>query len=274
MGELARALGLDEATFLGTLQIGALAYTRILVAITLVPFFGGKLVKQRVKMGIATALFLVLAPAAFPEESEPVTFTGGIFALLLMKEAFVGLVIGFLVALLFHAVEAAGRFIDFARGASMAQLMAPQVGSQVSLFGQIYLQMTIVIFLAIGGHHAFLRGLGRSYELIPVTELPAMVGGGQAIGTLLIQSTSNLFGIALQLAAPAAAATFVTDVFLGIANKVAPQIQVFFLGMPLKAMVGILMVFLVFGLLKDEIIRTTGRVIDDMSEGIRVLTVG
>jgi len=273
MVELARALGLNEAAILETFQLGALAFTRILVAISLVPFFGGKIIKQRVKMGVATALFLVLAPAAFPAEGEPIRLTSGIFALLLMKEAIVGFVIGFLVALLFHAVEAAGRFIDLARGASMAQLMAPQVGSQVSLFGQIYLQVTIVIFLAIGGHHAFLRGLGRSFELIPVTELPAMVRGGEALGSLMIQTTSNLFGIALQLAAPAAVATFVTDVFLGIANKVAPQIQVFFLGMPLKAMIGILMIFFVFGMLKDEIVRTTGRAIDDMSNGIRLLTV-
>ncbi len=273
MFEIVRALGLNQATIMETFQIGALAFTRLLVAITLVPFFGGKIVKQRVKMGIATALFLVVAPAAFPTDGDPIRLTGGIFTILLMKEAIVGFVIGFLVALLFHAVEAAGRFVDFTRGASMAQIMAPQVGSQVSLFGQIYLQMTIVIFLAIGGHHAFLRGLARSYELIPVTELPVLAGGGSVLGDFLIHSTSNLFGIALQLAAPAAVATFVTDVFLGIANKVAPQIQVFFLGMPLKAMVGILMIFLVLGLLKTEIIRSAGGALDDMSNGIRLLTM-
>lgn len=279
MNELARVIGMSEASILETFQLGALAFTRILVAISMVPFFGGKIVKQRVKMGIAFAIFLVLAPAAFPENKEgpPAFSSAGVFGVLLIKEAFIGFVIGFLLALVFHVVEAAGRFIDLARGASMAQVFAPHVGSQVSLFGQIYLQVTILIFLMVGGHYHFLRGLARSFDLIPIDEMPVFAAGGELLANHVITTTSKLFGIALQLAAPAAVATFVTDVFLGIANKVAPQVQVFFLGMPLKAMVGILMIYLVFSMLAGEhgeLRATLGRAIEDMEEGILLLGIG
>jgi flagellar biosynthetic protein FliR len=174
--------------------------------------------------------------------------------------------------MVFHIVEASGRFLDFARGASMAQIFTPQLGTQVSLFGQLYVQMTIVIFFIIRGHYYFLEGFAMSFERLPVGTLPGFAPGMGPLPELMIRVTADLFLVALQLSAPAVAATFIADVFLGIANKVAPQVQVFFLGMPLKAMLGILMVFIVLALFEKEVGRAIRAGFGHMREAVGILS--
>lgn len=273
MDTLGQLVGLTQEQMLAYIQTGGLAFARILVAISIVPFFGGKLVKMRIKMSIATAIFLVMAPAVLPEAGvPPPTHDAFVFAFLLGKEILLGFVIGFLAGMVFHVVEASGRFLDFARGASMAQMYTPQLGTQVSLFGQLYVQMTIVIFFIIRGHFYFLDGFAMSFERLPVGSVPMFAPGLSPLAELMIRVTGDLFLVALQLSAPAIAATFITDIFLGIANKVAPQIQVFFLGMPLKAMLGILMMFVVLALFEKEVARAVRVGFSHMAEAVRILS--
>jgi flagellar biosynthetic protein FliR len=269
---LAQVVGLNREQLLAYLQTGGLGFARILTAIGLVPFLGGKLVRMQIKMSIATAIFLLLAPAIISDPGvPPPALEAFLFTFLLLKEILIGFVIGFTAGLVFHAVEASGRFLDLARGASMAQIYTPQLGAQVSLFGQLNVQLTIVVFFLLDGHHFFLRAFGRSFQLLPVGTFPTFAPGLSPLAEHFIHVTSGLFVVALQLAAPAAAATFITDIFLGIANKVSPQIQVFFLGMPLKAMLGILMMFIVLALWKTEVSRAIAGGMEEMVRAIHLL---
>jgi flagellar biosynthetic protein FliR len=272
MSLISELSGFSQEQLLAYLQTSGLGFARILTAISIVPFFGGKIVRARIKMSIATAIFLLLAPAILPPAGVPPPAANVFsFTFLLAKEIFIGLIMGWLAGLIFHIVEASGRFLDLARGASMAQMFTPQLGAQVSLFGQLYVQMTIVIFFAIGGHQYFLHGLGKSFLLLPVDQYPVLQGQLGSVADTCIRVSAQLFTIALQLAAPAAAATFIADVFLGIANKVAPQVQVFFLGMPIKAMLGILMIFIVLALWKTEVARHTVSGLQEMMRTVHMM---
>ena len=102
--------------------------------------------------------------------------------------------------------------------------------------------------------------------------MPILLPGASPLAEMIIRMTGDLLLVALQLAAPAVAATFITDVFLGIANKVAPQIQVFFLGMPIKAMLGILMMFIVLALWKTEVVKGIQASLRDMWRVVEMMT--
>src|SRR5437868_3096274 len=81
------------------------------------------------------------------------------FLLMVVKEAFVGFLLGFIAAELFYAVEMAGKIVDMVRGTNQVQLMVPQLGERSSAYGDLNYQLLIVIFLFINGHHVFIAAM-------------------------------------------------------------------------------------------------------------------
>jgi len=242
-----QVLGVDFAfDVTRLLVVGVLAAARVLPIFTLAPFFGGRLVPPLIRIAVSLAFVAVLFPgidAATPDLSAlgPVTLGA-----LLFKEVAMGLVLGFLASIPFWAVEAAGRLADTARGANMAEVLVPQTGTQSSPLGDLGLQLAIVLFFALGGHLLFLRSLAASYEAIPLAGFPAVAAFG-GVADLAVRATAQLILSTLGLAAPVLAALFLADLALGLVNRVSPQIQVYFLGMPAKALLGVLVFLLALG---------------------------
>ncbi|HEY0078964.1 MAG TPA: flagellar biosynthetic protein FliR [Pyrinomonadaceae bacterium] len=258
-------LGLLE-TILRTFDVGqspqtflvlvGLAFARLLSFLIVVPFFGGAAVPARVKVATAAALVIILYPAL--EAGLPADGTLGFgavgFVALLAKEAFVGFTLGFVASLVFEAIQVAGRIIDFQRGSSMDELFAPQLQTRVSELGQFKLQFAIVLFLFIGAHHFFLSALLRSFEYVPATGFPHIQPGWTPSALFITRLTGGVLAIGVQLAAPAMIALLLTDLFFGIINRVAPQINVFFLSLPVKMAVGIVVVLIALPLFKSRYI--------------------
>ena len=113
--------------------------------------------------------------------------------------------------------------------------------ARASFRGKLYLQVAIVAFLLLNGHHLFIRGYVHSFELLPVWTFPSFSMGPEPILNELIGLTGSLFVVALQLAAPAVIALFLTDVAFGILNRAAPQVNVFNLSQPVKMGLGLLL---------------------------------
>lgn len=239
------------------LVLVGLAFARILSFLVIVPFFGGQAVPGRVKVATATALVIIVYPTLaleIPRDGSPLPFGPIGFIALLIKEAFVGFVLGFIAASVFEAIQVAGRIIDMQRGASMAELMAPQVQSRVSELGQFKLQLAIVIFLGIGAHHLFLGALAESFAFIPAMRFPHIEAGWSAPVALITQLTTIMFGFGVQLALAPVIALLLTDLFFGVVNRVAPQINVFFLSMPVKMALGLVFVALALPLYEEQFI--------------------
>ena len=136
--------------------------------------------------------------------------------------------------------------IDFQRGSSSLQVFDPLLSTQVSPIGQLYNYVFIVLFYEVGGVFVFLQGVMNSFSAIPVDVfMPAVFfhikhGFWQFIMVLLTKFTA----ISIQLAAPSLVAILMTDMFLGIANRLAQQVQIAFLGMSLKSLVGLALLWL------------------------------
>ena len=227
------------------LVLVGLAFARMLSFLVVVPFFGGAAVPARVKVATATAFVIILYPsleAGLPK-GAPLGFGPAGFIALLAKEALVGFTLGFVASLVFEAVQVSGRIIDFQRGSTMSEMFAPQLQTRVSELGQFKLQFAIILFLSIGAHHYFIEALLRSFEFVPATSFPRFQAGWSPSARAITIMTGGVLSVGVQLAAPAMIALLLTDLFFGIINRVAPQINVFFLSLPVKMFVGLCVVY-------------------------------
>lgn len=240
------------------LVLFGLLFARFAAFVNIVPFFGGQSVPSQVKVATATAFVLITYPSVIseiPMDGSPLEFGLVGFIALVAKEVFVGFTLGFVASIVFQAVLVAGRIIDFQRGSSMGELLAPQVQQQVSQLGQFKVQLAIVIFLTIGAHRFFISALIRSFEFIPATKFPQFEAGWTPAAEFMAVLTGSVISIGVQLAVPAVLALLLTDLFFGLINRVAPQANVFFLSLPVKMAMGIFVVALSLEILVAQYIK-------------------
>jgi type III secretion protein SpaR/YscT/HrcT len=227
--------------WLWALGVGAM---RTIPIAFLVPAFGGQNVPAQVRMGLGLALSALCLPvvmASLPEQGA-----AAFWILLLAREAAVGFTVGFVGASVFRAAESAGRLVDILRGANMAEVISPVTEERSSPLGDILLLLATVIFLEMGGVGQVATALARSYEAVPL-DLAATPQSLAAVARLVIITTAMLLEATLALAAPAVVALFVADLVLGAIARMAPQIPVYFAGMPLKALAGVGIVLIGLG---------------------------
>lgn len=162
-----------------------------------------------------------------------------VWGLLVAREVMVGVVMGFVCACMFRAAEAAGRFTDVLRGASMAQVLSPTGEGRSSPLGALMLLLATVVFFEIGGMAHVSSALVRSYEAIPLNLHTRLAGSPGAMATVAMVSSAKLIESAVGLCAPAVVALLLADILLGIVGRAVPQIPLYFVGMPLKALLGV-----------------------------------
>ncbi len=248
---------MEAHQFLGDLNrlLAALMCTtvRIQVALGLIPLFNKQLVPGLLRVGISVGLSLVLLPPVLAGFATPLS--GLTVVAIIAKEALIGLLIGYAVATLFWAVEAVGFFIDNQRGASIASTLDPLTGNDSSPLGILFNQAFLVYFMVAGGFGVLLTLLYASYGLWPIlTYFPSMPQDGIAV-------FADLFGriarLAVLLSAPAIVAMMLAEIGLALLSRFVPQMQVFFLAMPIKSGLAlfVLVVYIpvLFGYLREEI---------------------
>ncbi len=205
-----------------------LTFTRIMATIIHVPVLAGRSVPNPIKIGLGLILAIFMTP---------LNFTGfgraGLdlisFAAAIAKEILIGTLIGYAAILAFGALSIAGNLIGLGSGFAAAQILNPALEEQGTPLDQILVVTSFLIFLVINGHHSFLIGLQKTFEVLPInSSLPAVVQEP------LLQLTASIIKIGVQLAFPLLATLLLADLALGLLARVAPQIQVFFLGIPLK----------------------------------------
>lgn len=169
------------------------------------------------------------------------------FYLLIIKEALVGLFIGFAAYMILSAVQIAGGLIDFQLGFSIANVIDPQTGAQSPLMGQYLYTIALLFLLSTNGHHLLLDGIFYSYQFIPIDQL-FVPFGDQALIEYLAKAFGQAFMIAFQMSIPIVGSIFLVDVTLGILARTVPQLNVFVVGIPVKIIVGLTIVMIVMGM--------------------------
>jgi flagellar biosynthetic protein FliR len=222
--------------------IAALMATRTLVMVTQTPWLGGKNIPPEIKMGIGVMVTVLVWPLARASMTGAVPMTPIPFFFLMLKETFIGFTIGFM-ASSFDTLTVAGRIIDTVRGTSMAEVMVPLSGERATPIGDLFFQLMLVIFMAMGGHRIFLYAYAHSFEVVPIDKHLQYGAALWPFFDIIMRVTGEMLTIGVLISAPIIAATFVTDLVFGILNRVAPQLNAYFLSMPVKAMAGIIMIF-------------------------------
>ena len=245
------------------------ALPRMLAVFLLLPIFARALIPGLLRTSIAAALVLPVAMHLVPTV-EPALRTGelggGRFLVLLVKEGVVGLLIGYLMAIPFWAMEAVGFLVDNQRGASIAATINPLTGHDTSPLGILFNQAFIVFFFAVGGFSLLLDIVYGSYALFPVfAALPPFDAGAP---TAALQMLDSMVRMAVLMAAPVMIAMFLAEVGLAFISRFAPQLQVFFLAMPIKSALAMMMLAVyaatLFGYALDRI-RAMGDVVPQAS---------
>lgn len=232
-----------QTDFSHTMEAMALLLVRILPTIILTPIIGGETSPNEVKLGLGLIIALVVFPAVSDNVqnlpiNEPITFLA-----LLLKELFVGYTIAFIVGRVFDAASAGGQLMDNMSGTNSAQIQVPSIGQAVSLYAALKLQIFITLFLTLNGHHLVIFAIGESFQTIPLESFPRFSHGMWPFFDLLMRVFGDLLRVALAISAPVLLATFLTDIALGMINRVAPNVQVFFVSMQIKPAVTVLILF-------------------------------
>jgi type III secretion protein T len=225
-------------------KILLLGMGRVIPAIALAPFLGGKMLPDSVKIGFGAAIVFIFLPFLVAHYTHPIQLDIQ-FLLLLFKEIIIGFILGFLISIPFQYTQGAGALIDHQRGSQSLQVMDPSTQTQTSPTGTLFNNMMLVIFFFIGGPILFFDALFTSYTLLPFDQFfpPAFFDKSHPLLVSVIALTNVVVKISLQLSAPSLIAMLLSDLFLGIANRMAPQVQISFLLWSLKAFVGIALVW-------------------------------
>ena len=235
---------------------------RIAGFIGAIPVISGAQTPVRVKTGLVVMISLVLFPV-MGEGLPDVSFVPLPFLLLIINEVLLGTLIGLIARLIFTSIEFGATVIGYQMGFAAANIFDPQGERQVALVSQFQNVFAILIFLAINGHHHFIRTAVRSYELLPPGKLQI---SGEAV-PYLMQLASHMFTLGVLFSAPVLAVLLFSGLILGILARVFPQLNVFLLSFPLN--IGI--AFIVISLTLDLSFILLRREFDSLPE--RFLTI-
>ena len=215
------------------LAAGIFIFARMLGFFRLAPVFNRKEIPGMVKLGLVLLITIVLTCVTKPD----VTIIKESFALSILLNMVVGAMIGYIAQLILLAVDAGGDMVNMQMGLSSAMVLDPTTSSQVSIVGKCFQLLGLVIFIQLGGIYWLLSALIRSFEIFP---LDATIIPLQQIVNMdyMVQLSSNVLFMGLQIASPILLATLGQDIILGVISKTAPQVNVFQLSFLFKPVLG------------------------------------
>jgi flagellar biosynthesis protein FliR len=217
----------------------ALLFARSGAMIMLLPGFGETAVPARLRLAFALALAVCIGPALADRVPEPATNALGM-AFQIATEVLIGILLGGAARILISATATAGQIMGLEIGIAFAQTADPTASQSGQLLAVFLSIMGVTLIFATGLDHMFLQGVVGSYDII-APGAPAPVGDA---AQLALEAVSTSFRVGFQIAAPVVAAGLIFRVGLGVLSRLIPQIQVFFVALPLQIMGGLVVIAL------------------------------
>ncbi|MEO1996148.1 MAG: type III secretion system export apparatus subunit SctT [Planctomycetaceae bacterium] len=218
---------------------------RPLTACMAAPFLGGNLLQGPLRRAVSISIALIALPRVMADSPQGMPNHVIDMVALFTKEAFLGFCWGFAAAKVYYLALSVGAFIDNQRGATIANVLNPMTSDESSVFGELLQQLVLITFFVTGGLHLFLGGLFNTYEVWPVYSYYPVLDS--RLPAFFIKELSSLAMLTVAFAAPVIAAMFVVEFGLGLINRFAQQLNVFFLAMPLKSLVALVVLVLYTG---------------------------
>ncbi|MDR3600700.1 MAG: flagellar biosynthetic protein FliR [Desulfosporosinus sp.] len=206
--------------------------------IMLAPVFGARGVPGVVKLLLAVSLSVIVYPLIsatkplIPSELLP-------YVAVVIKEVFVGLVIGFVIYTFTAVLDGAGQLIDFQMGFTMGAAIDPIYGVQSPMMGNFQMILATMLLLASDSHHYLIAAMLKSYAYIPInpSALPTQI-------TFYVQLVAHVFALAIQMALPIFGALLVSDIGVGLLSRTVPQLNIFSVVFPVKIIFGFTILYL------------------------------
>jgi flagellar biosynthetic protein FliR len=208
------------------LRVGALVIT--------LPFFGSANIPTMSKAGFCLVLSLLLYPLAGAAAGHYPTDLWG-FVPLISGEIMIGAILGFTVRLFLASVQIMGQLAGFQMGFSVANVLDPMSGTQVSVLAQFCYLMALLVMFSVGGHLVFFEALADSFRLLPVGGFTLR----KALFEQLMSLTAQMFVLALRMGLPVIGALLFTQTAMGILAKTVPQMNILMVGFPITITVGL-----------------------------------
>ncbi|MCI9525959.1 MAG: flagellar biosynthetic protein FliR [Lachnospiraceae bacterium] len=250
-----------------TFEYFLMILVRVATFVYIAPFFGMNNTPNRVKIGFSALLAIVLFQTIQPK--EVLEYSGVIgFAIIVLKEGITGLLIGYAANICNSIIVFSGKVIDMEIGLAMANMYDPTTKAQSGLTGTMYNYFIMMLLIVTNMHHYILRALVDTYQIIPVNG--AVFDWEHLMGSMVMYMT-DMMAIGFRIALPIFACSMILSCILGIMAKVASQMNMFAVGMQIKILLGLGIMFLTVVLIpniSDFIFTEMKRMIVSMIEGM------
>jgi flagellar biosynthetic protein FliR len=214
-------------------------FMRIGAMLLVAPVFGARFVPVRVRIALALVLSLAMAPMVAPQVGgiDPLGAQG---LMISVQQVLIGLVMGFVLQMVFAAILIGAQSIAMSMGLGFATAVDPQNGVQVPVLSQYYLTLTTLVFLALNGHLLLMQMMINSFQGLPVGStgidgngLWAVVGWG-----------AHMFAGAVLIALTAVTALLLINLAFGVMSRAAPQLNIFGVGFPVMLSAGFVIILI------------------------------
>ncbi|MEQ7919510.1 flagellar biosynthetic protein FliR [Xanthomonas sp. WHRI 1810A] len=213
---------------------------RIAALLMTMPIIGGTLVPTRVRLYLALAMTVVVAPTLPPMPEVHALDLSGL--ILIAQQIIIGAALGLSLQLFFQSFVIAGQIVGIQMGMGFASMVDPVNGVSVAVVGQFFTMLVTLLFLAMNGHLVVFETLIESFTTLPVGEglLTANIWD-------LVLRLGWVLGAALVLVLPAITALLVVNIAMGVMTRAAPQLNIFSIGFPVTLVLGMGILWVTLG---------------------------
>jgi flagellar biosynthetic protein FliR len=237
---------LDYSFTYGDLEIFLLILVRVTSFIFICPFFGGRQTPNLLKIGYGILLAILLYGAVPYNPPQYNTIIG--YTVIVLKEVMVGFLIGYAVQICELISAFAGTIVDMQIGLSMVNIFDPNTNEQVTITGSLYSQVLTIMLILSGMYQYILKALTDTFTLIPING--AVINPDRMLESILIFMRDYIV-IGFRICLPIFIITFITNIILGVLAKVSPQMNMFAVGIQIKIVIGLLIMFITVTMLND-----------------------
>ncbi|EOC99721.1 flagellar biosynthetic protein FliR [Caldisalinibacter kiritimatiensis] len=213
-------------------QVYLLVFVRVAGIFIISPIFSRRNIPKLLKIGFTFLLSVIVFNLI---EIDTVNYNDSQLIFLIIKEALVGGIIGFVAYLFFTVLYLSGQIIDMQIGFGMVNVLDPQHNIQIPITGNFLYIVAILVFLLTNGHLVLIEALISSFKVLPIGNFTL----SSVISAHIVRILSEVFIIAFKVSSPLLATIFITNIMLGILARTVPQMNVFVVGMPLKIIIGL-----------------------------------
>ena len=251
--------------FVNFFQIYLLIMVRFVAILMVAPLFSSNVIPNTIKMALAFIATAAIFPlvANINVQAAP-TFVE--YFLTLVNEALIGILIGFLMSIIFTAYQVMANFLEIQMGFGISETVDPVSQVTVPVLGQLQSLVVVLLFIAIDGPSWVIRTLFYSFKAMPVlSDASKAVFTSSFSGVIdrMIYYMSSLFSVALSLSLPIMLTLFLLSLSLGLLAKAAPQMNILMLGFPMQIAVGVAAYYILIPVLVSNFMKVLETTIAD-----------